>query len=102
MSLELLLSLSCWFSTPPYVYSNNLTNESACLKMGEGYYVYSKLDEQVKEIERNTPHSIIFTATLLSSIEKRKASLPIYGGSYFSVEFPDRESKVTLGLQHGF
>lgn len=99
MSLEVLLAISCWYSTTIYTESK----DNACMKMAEGYYHYEKLDEQVKEIERHIPAPFIFTATLLSSIEKRKASVPIYNGSYFGVEAPDNTgAKLTIGFEHGF
>lgn len=99
MTLELLLATSCWFSTSP-VYTNG--TENACMKMGESYYHYEKLDEQVKEIEKHIPTPLIFTATLLSSIEKRKASIPIYRGTYFGVEVPNNDARVFGGYEHGF
>jgi len=99
MSLELLLSMTCWLSTTVYTESK----ENACIKAGEAYYVYNHLDEQVKEIERHTPIAIIYTTTLLSSVQKRKASVPIYNGTYFGVEVPDNTTgKITIGFEHGF
>lgn len=100
MNLEVLLALGCWFSTSP-IYTNG--KENACMKMAEGYYHYEKLDERVKEIEKNIPASLIFTATLLSSIEKRKASIPLYHGTYFEIEQPsDNNIKTTIGYEFGF
>ena len=92
MNLELLLSLSCIFSN----------SQPACIAMGEGYYKYEKLDQIAENVERQYPN-FVFSASLLSSIEKRKASVPIYNGSYFSCEFPEgAESKLTVGWNHGF
>ncbi len=101
MTLELLLASTCYFSTTIHTEYK----ENACLKAGEAYYHYEHLDEQVKEIERHIPSAFIFTATLLSSIEKRKASVPLYGGTYFSVEFPrsnENTGIATIGFEHGF
>lgn len=99
MSLEVLLTLSCYFSTTVYTQSK----DNACMKAGEAYYVYKHLDTQVKEIERHIPVSFVFTATLLSSIEQKRASIPIYGGTYFGVEVPNnRDDKLTIGFEHGF
>lgn len=94
INLELLLSLSCWFSN----------STDACLHLGEAYYKYEKLDEQVKEIERHIPPSLIFTATLFSSIEKRKARIPISNGTYFGIEagVTSGDVKTVIGVEHGF
>ena len=92
MNLEILLSISCLVSN----------HKEACMSMGKAYYYHANLDEISKNIEKQYP-AFVFTASLLSSIEKRKASVPIYGGTYFSVELPgNSESKLTFGFSRGF
>ena len=95
MNLEFLLALSCAFS-------NNKDN--ACLSMGNAYYKYEKLDERVHEIEKHLPTSVVFTATLLSGLKERKATVPITHGIYFGIEFPTNpnEGKGIIGFQRGF
>lgn len=92
MNLELLLSLTCLISN----------NKEACISMANGYYKYEKLDEMAKNIEKKYP-AFVFTTSLLSSIEQKKVSVPIYNGTYISCEIPaGRESKIFGGWNYGF
>lgn len=94
--LEILIITGCLASN----------NNEACMKMGEAYYHYEKLDIMVENvndrIKRKYP-SFFLTASLLSSIEHRKFNVPVYKGTYFGWESPvGREPKLNFGWEYGF
>lgn len=96
MNLEFLLAFTCWFSN----------SQEACYKAGEAYYHYEKLDEianRINEEVKNKYPPVFFTTILLSSYEKRKLNVPVYKGTYFGWEFPDREEpRLNVGWELGF
>jgi hypothetical protein len=96
MTLEMLLAIGCLAGN----------NSTACGKMGEAYIKYEKIDEIATQInykiERQYP-VIIYTTTLLSSVEQRKINVPVTHGIYFGFEFPSNsESKISGGWSYGF